>query len=160
VAAKALHKPPHILIQSSEVINNFHTSCRYRLCNLQIRLLPASWGVSMWIASFIGMIDSRASRLEIQGVDRGRTGPIRSVRLLCCLTHPTVLLKKAIVLPLIVALPIFAFGQGQEHKKTIAPTVLVTVGRPNIWTMKQAHYLLPFLPIFEIEKPLKQKTFS
>jgi cell division protein FtsB len=35
-----------------------------------------------------------------------------------------------------------AFGQGRSPDKTIAPSVIVTLGKPNVWTMEQAHYLL------------------
>ncbi len=50
--------------------------------------------------------------------------------------------KSSIVICAFAAWTGLAFGQGQEKPKTVAPTVLVTVGRPNVWTMEQAHYLL------------------
>jgi hypothetical protein len=33
-------------------------------------------------------------------------------------------------------------AQGLESKKALKPTILVDIGKPNAWTMEQAHYLL------------------
>ena len=66
----------------------------------------------------------------------------RSTRVFSFLRCPMPLINNAVCLFLIIALSCSSFGQGQREKKTVAPTVLVTVGRPNIWTMEQAHYLL------------------
>ncbi|HEV2990707.1 MAG TPA: hypothetical protein VG759_19880 [Candidatus Angelobacter sp.] len=51
-------------------------------------------------------------------------------------------LKFAMCSLLVLYLSGIALGQGQEQKKLIAPSVLVDIGQPNIWTLEQAHYLL------------------
>src|SRR6266853_88874 len=54
------------------------------------------------------------------------------------------MLKRAAAFAL-VSLSIFqgiSFGQGEGAGNRIAPTVIVTLGKPNVWTMEQAHYLL------------------
>src|SRR5205823_3918429 len=33
-------------------------------------------------------------------------------------------------------------GQGNEASRAIKPTIIVNMGKPNVWTMEQAHYLL------------------
>ena len=47
-----------------------------------------------------------------------------------------------IALACVSLLSSFAAGQGDDGKHTFSPTVLVELGKPNVWTMEQAHYLL------------------
>src|SRR5882724_6834502 len=35
-----------------------------------------------------------------------------------------------------------SYAQGEGANNVFAPNVIVTLGKPNIWTMEQAHYLL------------------
>jgi hypothetical protein len=47
-----------------------------------------------------------------------------------------------ILVSVLLLLKGFATGQGENGNKTFSPTVLIELGKPNVWTMEQAHYLL------------------
>jgi hypothetical protein len=42
----------------------------------------------------------------------------------------------------LLSLSSFAFGQGRDEKSNDLPDVIIDLGKPNVWTMDQAHYLL------------------
>lgn len=42
----------------------------------------------------------------------------------------------------LVLFPINSQGQGWDHDKSLAPSVMIDIGAPHAWTMEQAHYLL------------------
>jgi hypothetical protein len=92
--------------------------------------------------TFTVVSNDRVSRYGISEPPDHHHSLSRSTRAFPFQRCPMPLINNAVCLFLIIALSCSSFGQGQKEKKTIAPTVLVTVGRPNIWTMEQAHYLL------------------
>jgi hypothetical protein len=49
---------------------------------------------------------------------------------------------EVIAVSLLILLPGIAFSQGESQGNASAPSVIVTLGKPNVWTMEQAHYLL------------------
>src|ERR1700731_2237342 len=67
---------------------------------------------------------------------------LRSIRSFVAHVGVAIRTNASIVICAFAAWPGLAFGQGQQKPRTLAPTVIVTVGRPNVWTMEQAHYLL------------------